>query len=404
MAGERLFQSFFMGGFECSSHRARSRLRLDMLAATQHDRYAAADYARLRARGIRTVREGLRWHLVEPAPGRYDFSSALPILRAARDTGVQVIWDLCHYGWPDDIDIFAPEFVRRFERMAGAFARLLADETDAIPFVAPMNEISFLSWVAGEVGWFYPFAEGRGYDLKRQLVRAVIAGIESIWAVLPGARIVHPDPAINVIADPAGSHERADAERLRIAQYQAWDMLCGRADPDLGGQRRYLDIVGVNYYPHNQWIHGGATIEHTHPLYRPFSQILREIYERYGRPLFVAETSSLGDVRPGWLRYVGREVRAALRAGVPIGGVCLYPIVSFPDWEDDRRSHCGLWSYPDAAGERAICRPLARELRRQQRLVAQVLWGTTGRGIRPGVRRAARRKGGISRLGIHDER
>ena len=38
------------------------------------------------------------------------------MLEAARDEGVQVIWDLCHYGWPDDLDIFSPQFVERFAR------------------------------------------------------------------------------------------------------------------------------------------------------------------------------------------------------------------------------------------------------------------------------------------------
>ncbi|HVG39058.1 MAG TPA: hypothetical protein VM870_07220, partial [Pyrinomonadaceae bacterium] len=88
-ANETLFRSFFMGGFECSTHRNRSGRRLDLVAATTHDEFVSADYARLKGLGLRTVREGLRWHLIEPAPGRYDFSSVLPILSAAREHGVQ---------------------------------------------------------------------------------------------------------------------------------------------------------------------------------------------------------------------------------------------------------------------------------------------------------------------------
>src|SRR5215210_6577847 len=88
-----LFNSFFLGGFECSTHRLASGRRLDMIAATGHDRHAAADYARLREHGIRTARDGVRWHLVESTPGRFDFSSVLPTLRAAREAGVQVLWD-----------------------------------------------------------------------------------------------------------------------------------------------------------------------------------------------------------------------------------------------------------------------------------------------------------------------
>jgi hypothetical protein len=127
-----LFLSPFLAGFECSTPRLRSGRRLDMIAATGHDRHAEADYRRLRTFGIRTVREGLRWHLIEPEPGRFDFASALPILRAARDEGLQVIWDLLHYGWPDDLDIFAPEFLDRFARFTADFARLEREETEEI--------------------------------------------------------------------------------------------------------------------------------------------------------------------------------------------------------------------------------------------------------------------------------
>ena len=46
------------------------------------------------------------------------------MLEAARAAGVQVVWDLCHYGWPDDLDVFSPAFVERFARFAGAAARI----------------------------------------------------------------------------------------------------------------------------------------------------------------------------------------------------------------------------------------------------------------------------------------
>src|ERR671932_2727272 len=87
-----MFQSFFMGGFECSTHRLRSGKRLDVTAATSHDKFAVADYQRLQQQGIYTVREGLRWHLIEQSPEKYDFSSARSIIRAPRDTKMQVIW------------------------------------------------------------------------------------------------------------------------------------------------------------------------------------------------------------------------------------------------------------------------------------------------------------------------
>ncbi|HEY0513267.1 MAG TPA: beta-glucosidase [Thermoanaerobaculia bacterium] len=360
-----MFQSFWMAGFECSCHHRRDGRRLDLIAATEHDRFAAADYARVRNLGMTTVRDGVRWHRVEPAPGRWDFSSLLPQVRAAREAGVQVIWDLCHYGWPDGLDIFRPGFVDRFADYARAVARLIAAETDEIPWYAPVNEISFWSWGGGDVAYLNPAATGRGFELKTQLARAALAGTDAVWSVDARARILHCDPAIHIVADPATPAMAAEAEGHRRAQFQAWDMIAGRLWPQLGGDPRYLDVLGLNYYPNNQWLLHGPTIERGTPLYRPLREILRETWMRYGRPLVLAETGAQDSARAPWLRYVAEEVLAARRAGVPVHGLCLYPILDYPGWDDDRHCRSGLWGYPDPAGTREIHPPLAEELARQ---------------------------------------
>jgi hypothetical protein len=54
---------------------------------------------------------------------------------------------------------------------------------------------------------------------------------------------------------------------------------------------------------------------------------------------------------------------------MPVLGVCLYPVVNHPGWDDDRHCYNGLWDYADANGEREIYDPLARELQSQQRLL-----------------------------------
>jgi len=77
------FASFFQAGFECSSHRRRDGVRLDLIRATSHDRHAALDYRQCVQLGLRTLRDGLRWHLIEKSPGQYDWSSWMPMLEAA---------------------------------------------------------------------------------------------------------------------------------------------------------------------------------------------------------------------------------------------------------------------------------------------------------------------------------
>jgi beta-glucosidase/6-phospho-beta-glucosidase/beta-galactosidase len=372
------FQSFFMGGFECSTHRLHSGRRLDVIAATSHDRCARKDYERLAAVGMRTVRDGIRWHLIETRPGVYDFSTVVPMLAAAREAGVQVIWDVLHYGWPDDIDIFSSAFVERFAAFARAFAEVATRETDGPPWVVPVNEISFFAWAAGEIGIFNPFATGRGDELKRQLLRAAITSIEAMWSVNADIRIVHTEPMINVVPHASRPEDAAAAEAHRQAQYAALDIIAGRMHPELGGREEYLGIIGINYYVHNQWIYPGGhgtMIEPSHSRYRPVWQMLREVHERYRRPLFIAETGIEDEARPAWLRYMGYEARRAIREGVPVHGLCLYPVVNHPGWEDDRHCYNGLWDYPDSSGEREIYEPLARELESEKQLLEDQLAG-----------------------------
>ena len=161
-----ILRSFFAGGFECSIIRRRSGQLVDLIAATRHEEFAKADYRRLREQGLRVAREGVRWHLVEARPGRYDFSSVRPIVQAAAATGTQVIWDLCHFGWPEHLDLFKPEFVSSLADYGVAFAEWLADEAEGPGFFVPVNEISFFSWAAADEGSLYPFVTGWGFELK----------------------------------------------------------------------------------------------------------------------------------------------------------------------------------------------------------------------------------------------
>src|SRR5437016_1807372 len=115
----RLFPSFFLGGFECSTMVNPRGVRIDELRWTRHDTQSRADFRRLRRHGIHTVRDGVRWNLVDDR-GRLDFSSALPMVEAAAAEDVVVLWDLFHFGYPDDLDPFKPEFGERFCRYARA--------------------------------------------------------------------------------------------------------------------------------------------------------------------------------------------------------------------------------------------------------------------------------------------
>jgi hypothetical protein len=90
--------------------------------------------------------------------------------------------------------------------------------------------------------------------------------------------------------------------------------------------------------------------------------MLDEVDRRYHRPLFIAETGAENRARAGWLRYICQETSAAIANGIPVHGLCLYPILNHPGWLDNRHCHNGLWDYPNERGERKLYKPLANEL------------------------------------------
>ena len=50
----------------------------------------------------------------------------------------------------------------------------------------------------------------------------------------------------------------------------------------------------------------------------------------------IAGTGIENEARPEWFRYIREQVQLAEASGVPIEGICLYPILNHPGWDDDR--------------------------------------------------------------------
>ena len=100
-----IFPTFFLSGFECSSFCWGDGVRRNLVAETGHDRHAGEDYRTLNRLGIAVAREGIQWPLVDKG-GNYNFSSVDPFIDAMNASSILPIWDLCHYGYPDDLDPF----------------------------------------------------------------------------------------------------------------------------------------------------------------------------------------------------------------------------------------------------------------------------------------------------------
>ena len=367
MADTSLFPGFFMAGFECSSHRRKDGVRLDLIRATSHDKHALDDYRRCAEFGLVTIRDGLRWHLMETAPGVYDWTSWTLMLEAARAAGVEVIWDIFHYGSPDFIDQTSPEFIEAYARFAAAAVVHYRAVTGEAPMVCPINEISFFAW-AVETGYFPPEGAQKGGWFKRQLVRAALAGVDAMRAAEPGCRFIWAEPLIHVAPRDHSAAEKKRANDYRLAQFEAYDLLTGALEPELGGRPDVVDVVGLNFYPHNQWYYNGPTVPMGHHEYRALADMLVEVAERFGKPIFIAETGAEGSGRPAWLHYVCDEVRAAMARGIACKGICLYPVTAYPGWDNSRHAEVGLFSTPLADGGRKLFQPLLDEVERQKLL------------------------------------
>ena len=344
---------------------------MDLLRSSGHDDFITQDYELLKGFGIYTVRTALRWHLIESTQGEYNFASIERVLNAADTSGIEVILDLLHFGWPDHVDVFSADFPEKFVSFTHALSRYLKARRVVCPFLAPVNEISFLAWAGGSVGCIFPFAIGRGDELKRNLVRAAIGASEVLLNEIPNVRLVSPEPVIHIAGNPDIAGDEAEAAAYTLAQFQAWDMLSGRLAPELGGRPEYLDILGVNFYARNEWVHNSGPLQREDSRFRPFHKLLQDVWTRYRRPMFVSETGTEDEERGNWLAYISDEVSKADSSGVGVHGICWYPILNHAGWDDDRHCHNGLFDFPGPKGERHIHQPLATEFLLQQQRLAR---------------------------------
>lgn len=345
------FSSFWMAGYECTDKLNAFGNRVDFLNETGHLELIDQDYRSLSQFNISTVREGIRWSQVEKRAYQYDWSTVKHMLERGKANGIQQLWDICHFGFPDDLTPLHPMFARRFAALCREFVKMYRDfDPDSSLIVTPINEVSFLSWLGGDQQGTSPYCTGHGWQVKYALMRAYIEGVAALKEADPSIIILTTEPLINAAPELDAPPERlAEARVWHNYQYQAVDMLIGNVSPELGGKPEYLDIVGVNYYYQNQWeIEVWKPLlwknEPADPRFVPLRNLLLEVYERYQKPVALTETSHPKEDRPDWINMIAEETAAVIEQGVPFYGTCLYPIIDRPDWDHLTPWHnAGLW-------------------------------------------------------------
>jgi hypothetical protein len=382
-AREGVFPTFFLSGFECSTFLWKDQGRRDLCEETQHRVHADEDYRMLRDLGIAVAREGIPWPIVDKGGGNYDFSYIDPFLDAQRRHAILPIWDLCHYGYPDDADPFDPGFIDRFAAYARAAARYVVERAHhGPPFFTPTNEPTFFGYMAGEWGWAAPYGKDRETRVRLTLAMAAadIAGVKAIREIVPEARMVHIDPLIWVVPprDRPDLAEAAHRESYDDA-YLAWDAIGGLRHPELGGSPEILDIIGFNNYSFGQMEYREqgphAALEPGDDRIRPLCDLIEEGWRKYRRPCIVAETSGLAGGRPDWLNDVVAESLAAVNRGVDLHGLCMFPAVDMPDWHEGGWLHNGiadLEALPNGTLMRVPFLPYVERLHHWQRRLNRV--------------------------------
>jgi len=371
------FHSFWMAGYECADHLNAFGIRVDLVNATGHLPLIDMDYSNLASLKMATVREGIRWSKVETKPYQYDWSEVGKIIQAGKTNKIQQVWDLCHFGYPDDLTPLHPQFTNRFVAICTAFVQFYRSiDPDSTLIITPINEVSFLSWLGGEVRGTSPYCTNQGWEVKYCLMRAYIKGIDALKAADPLVRILTTEPLINIVPCTAASFEESEiAKNLHEAQFQVTEILCGRMCPELGGSEDYLDILGYNFYFNNQWTaepheYLDWKIGELNPKFIPLHQLLIAAYQKYNRPIVLTETSHPKEDRPLWIKMIEVESQKILQAGLPFWGICWYPIVNRPDWDYLHDWHyAGIWDdvYDKDLPGRVLHTPSAEALAEAQK-------------------------------------
>lgn len=322
------YQSFWMGGFEGADHINAKQDRLDMVQGSGHDVHLKEDYSRLSQMGIRTVRESIGWRTVRPTLNdAHDVTRILEFAKAAKREGIQIIWTFMHYGTPEGVTLEDDSFIDHFVDYAVKMAHVLKPFSKT-PIFNLINEISYLSWAVAHTDFMHPYRDPLdGYEIKQRLVKAVVKAATEIKKMIPGARFLHVEPIMHVAAPIDKPELTEEAEKFKSYQWQTFDLLW-----DAG----MLDLIGVNYYYNGQIEFNGEALcwKTPDPRRIPFSKMLEAVWERYGQPLIISETGHFDDERAKWLDEVLGEVKQALDAGIPVQGVCIYPILDRPCWHD----------------------------------------------------------------------
>ncbi|MGW9158157.1 family 1 glycosylhydrolase [Microbacterium sp. NPDC055665] len=355
---------------------------LDEYELMQHYRFWSEDLGYCAEVGSEMVRWGIPWYRVNPEPGVWDWEWLDAVIDRFDELGIELIADLVHYGtplWLED-QFVNPEYPERVAEYAAAVAERYRGR---IRHYTPLNEPLLNIMYCGEFAQWPPYRSGdRGFvEVLRGISRGIVTTQRAIAAVDPDADFVHVEASFRFAGDTAAHSETH--ENLRQRAYIVQDLVMGRVGDD-HPLAPYLrengftdedfawalentampDVVGVNYYPQHSTEVFEAGVVHTGGPrdLRPrldagtagLADVIESFAARYGRPVFLTETSYTGtvDERIAWMDASIAAIEELRAAGVDVIGYTWWCITDMVEWSYrpgdgkpmDYRLRMGLWA------------------------------------------------------------
>jgi dTDP-4-dehydrorhamnose reductase len=358
------------GGLECTVARVGDDYRDQSLETGYHDRIEDLD--RIAELGIRTLRHPVLWEKISPeSPDRTDFSWHDTRLKRLQELGIRAIAGLCHHG-------SGPRYTHMLDpAWPGLLARHAAHVAERYPHLdlyTPVNEPLTTARFSGLYGHWYP--HGTSYEAFLRILvnecKATVLSMRAIRRVRPDAQLVQTDDMGKTFSTPTLAYQ---AEHENQRRFLSFDLLCGMVDRDHPWWRILLDhgvdqadlellleadaapdIIGINHYltseryldermnryPEHHW---GGNGRHRYadaeavrmPL--PAADLgpaarLREVWERYRRPVAVTEAhhGSTRDDQLRWLMEVWNDVNTLRGEGADIRAVTVWSLNGAVDW------------------------------------------------------------------------
>ena len=339
----------FLGGFESSYQPAHD---VDVAETTGHIARWRQDLELLRSCGVDRLRYPVRWHRIEAEPKTFDWDQTDEMLGHLRDTGMRPIVDLCHHtSYPRWLDqgFVDPQFGPAYLRFLEAFATRYPWIEEYTLFNEPFTTF----FLCGHMTIWPPFLRGmEGFLTMARSVLPVIAEASRAYRqLLPAGRHVYVDTCErHSAATPTADRFTAMVNDRR---FLLLDLLVGRplspgrpfvaevlaagGEDLLDMEPGSVDVLGLDYYAHCQWLYLDDTGRGvmTSPTPSPLSSLILEYWDRYQLPCILGETNIRGFAsdRATWLKYTLEQCELAADAGVPLEGYCWFPFIDSCDWD-----------------------------------------------------------------------